>query len=83
MEKTTVRSVACESSAAAADCLNPTVDRKLRRLALQIAMQLPENAPEALRVLEYAREVVEGFLVPQPAGRPALARQRVPLRPVS
>lgn len=33
-----------------------------RRHAVQIAAQLPENAKDALRVLELARELVEKFL---------------------
>lgn len=31
----------------------------LKRYAIQIATQLPENRDEALRVLEYVREIVE------------------------
>lgn len=33
-----------------------------RRHAIQIAAQLPEDSKDALRVLELARELVEGFL---------------------
>lgn len=33
-----------------------------RRHAIQIAAQLPENADDALMVLELARELVESFL---------------------
>lgn len=44
----------------------------LRRQAVQIAAQLPENPDEAVAVLELARKLVEGFLMPQPAlDRPA------------
>lgn len=42
-------------------------DLKLRREALQIAIQLPENESDALAVLKYAEELVRGFL----AGRPS------------
>ena len=31
----------------------------LKRYAIQIATQLPENRDEALRVLDYVREIVE------------------------
>ena len=31
----------------------------LRRLALQIALQLPDDQKEAISVLRYAREIVE------------------------
>lgn len=33
-------------------------DSHLRHLALQIAAQLPEDTPEALKVLEYARKLL-------------------------
>ncbi len=33
-----------------------------RRHAIQIAAQLPENPDDALAVLDYARQLVEGFL---------------------
>jgi hypothetical protein len=36
----------------------------LRRQAMQIAAQLPENPEEALLILEYASEVVNLFLRP-------------------
>ena len=32
---------------------------RLKRHAVQIATQLPENREDALRVLEFAREIVE------------------------
>ena len=34
-------------------------DARLKRHAIQIATQLPENREEALRVLDYARELVD------------------------
>lgn len=39
----------------------------LRRHAIQIAAQLPESPEDAILVLELARQLVEGFLKPQPA----------------
>jgi hypothetical protein len=41
---------------------------RLRRLALQIAAQLPEDLSEARTVLRYADELLEGFLVPTGSG---------------
>ena len=46
-------------------------DNWRRRHAIQIAAQLPEDSKDALRVLELARELVEGFL--QNSQRAALA----------
>ena len=40
------------------------LDVWLRRQALQIAMQLPDDRSEALRVLSLTREIVTGFLSP-------------------
>jgi hypothetical protein len=40
----------------------PGQDVWLRRQALQIACQLPESEADALKVLEYARELVSGFM---------------------
>ena len=37
-----------------------------RRHAVQIAAQLPENLDDAIEVLELAKQLVEGFLRPQP-----------------
>lgn len=37
-------------------------DMRCRRLALQLATQLPDDLPEALRVLDHARTLVRGFL---------------------
>jgi len=47
----------------------------LRRQAIQIAAQLPENTDDALVVLEHAKALVEGFLKDQPA----LVRERPPV----
>lgn len=38
---------------------------------MQIVAQLPENTEDALKVLEYARELVEGFLAGKPYQRRA------------
>lgn len=43
----------------------------LRRQAIQIAAQLPENPEDAIVVLDLAKALVEDFLKPQ---RPALER---------
>ena len=40
-------------------------EMRLRRLALQIAAQLPEDLGDARIVLAYTREFLEGFLVPR------------------
>lgn len=48
----------------------------LKRQAIQITAQLPENTDDALAVLEHAKALVEGFLMDQPAlerERPAAA----------
>lgn len=42
-------------------------ERWLRRHAVQIVAQLPEDSNDALMVLELARTLVESFLTPQPA----------------
>lgn len=43
-------------------------DGALRREALQICLQLPQDSSEALIVLRYAEELVRGFLAgPRPA----------------
>ena len=34
-------------------------DARLKRYAFQIAIQLPESKEEALRVLEYARDLID------------------------
>ena len=41
---------------------NPEREAALRRLALQIAVQLPESPDEAVRVLDYAKTIVGLFL---------------------
>jgi len=41
---------------------NPDREAALRRLALQIAIQLPESPDEAVRVLDYAKTIVGLFL---------------------
>lgn len=41
-------------------------ERWLRRHAVQIVAQLPEDSNDALMVLELARTLVESFLAPQP-----------------
>lgn len=46
-------------------------EMRLRRLALQIAVQLPDDLGDARIVLAYTREFLEGFLVPR--GLPAAA----------
>lgn len=38
-------------------------DQWRRRLAIQIVSELPEDADEALRVLAYAKELVEKFVI--------------------
>lgn len=42
--------------------MKPTLDH--RRHALQLACQLPEDATDALLILDAARELVETFLMP-------------------
>lgn len=38
----------------------------LKRQAIQVAMQLPDDRTEALRVLDYARKIVTEFLTEEP-----------------
>lgn len=40
----------------------PKEHNHLRRQAIQITAQLPDNTAEALAVLDYARDLVTGFL---------------------
>jgi hypothetical protein len=40
-------------------------ENALRRLALQLAVQLPANRDEALAVLELTRSFVDDFLMPE------------------
>lgn len=49
-------------------------DLRLRRDAMQVALQLPPERAEALLVLKYAEELVRGFLAgdPPPPERPPL-----------
>lgn len=53
-------------------------DLRLRRDALQIVLQLPSDKQEALTVLQYAEELVRGFLSGSDAGSPPPAKP--PLR---
>lgn len=47
-------------------------DLHLKRLALQLVVQLPEKTTDALRVLELAQFIVSDFLTEQPdAHRPS------------
>jgi hypothetical protein len=45
-------------------------DQRLRRDALQIALQLPMDTEEALTVLRLTEELVRGFLVGRCAEKP-------------
>jgi len=47
----------------------------LRRQAIMIVSQLPDNAAEALTVLDYARHLVTEFLEEPAAGTAAQVRQ--------
>jgi len=47
-----------------------------RRHAVQIVSALPEDAAEALLVLELARELISSFMVGKPLQRPAPALDR-------
>lgn len=53
---------------------------RLRRLAIQIAAQLPEDNADALVVLEYARELVVSFLSVKEEPEPAPEGNVRPLR---
>lgn len=55
-------------------------DQRLRRDALQIALQLPHDQQEALQVLAYAEELVKGFLAGRGEGPPAPASPPRPFR---
>lgn len=46
---------------------HPEADMALRRLAIQLASQLPEDAAEALAVLDYTKSLVKMFLMPEGA----------------
>lgn len=43
-------------------------ERELKRIAIQIAAQLPEGESDALAVLKYANELVTGYLRPGSSG---------------
>ena len=45
------------------------LDSTYRRLALQLASQLPSERDEALKVLEYLRQLVDVFVAPVPSGQ--------------
>lgn len=51
-------------------------NQTLRRHAVQIAAQLPDETADAIRVLEYARQLVTGFLADDDGARPAAVRPR-------
>lgn len=51
-----------------------------RRHAIQIAAQLPEDPNDALAVLDYARQLVEGFLLGE--GPPRLLEPRGEVLPL-
>lgn len=40
-------------------------DRSLRRLALQLSIQLPEDPDDIRRVLEYLQDIARGYLIKQ------------------
>lgn len=44
----------------------------LKRIALQVADQLPQGKEEALTVLEYAKHLVEQFLSPSQGDAPSI-----------
>ena len=57
-------------------------ERYLRRQAIQIAAQLPENEANSMAILEYAKELVWGFM----AGRtdpPPLHRNKIAVLPAT
>lgn len=43
-------------------------ERRLRRLAMEIAIQLPDNREEALKVLKYSEKLVSEYLEPLVSG---------------
>jgi hypothetical protein len=53
------------------------LDPSLKRLALQIALQLPDDQREAISILRYAREIVERERVQGTSG-PALRNEQTP-----
>jgi hypothetical protein len=42
-------------------------DAACRRLAAQLAAQLPETKAKALKTIEYLRELADTFMYPEPA----------------
>lgn len=60
-------------------------EMRLRRCALEIMGQLPENPREARLVLNYARDLLDGFLAPHdaPTGTTANLRAISSDRPAS
>jgi hypothetical protein len=44
------------------------LERHLKRMAVQIASQLPEDESEALAILDYTRELLTGYLRPSDTG---------------
>lgn len=58
-------------------------ERSLRREAMQIAVQLPESADEALRVLEYARALVLDYIEGKATERAPNERERLVLKLVT
>lgn len=47
-------------------------ERDLKRIAIQIAAQLPEHEADALAVLSYAKDLVMGYLRPGRRRNPPL-----------
>ncbi len=50
------------------------LDSTYRRCALQLATQLPERREDALAVIEYLRQLVDGFVAPLPSDQRRPAR---------
>lgn len=62
-------------STPSSDQIPADVDRKLRRLSVVIAAQLPSDGAEARLALKYVTEIVQAYaapaqVVPFPGGRP-------------
>ena len=53
---------------------------RLKRMALQIVGELPENPRDALMILDYAREVIENFLIAEPREREPESGNIVPFK---
>jgi hypothetical protein len=47
---------------------DPARDRALRRLAMQIVVQLPDERREAMTVLRFAGQLISEFLEGDPSG---------------